>query len=81
MTQALNAHMNNKTILKNTLHKKGLTEWLKAKALSSKPSTTKKRHHQTCALLISKFFSAVKLTTLTTMAAMVAHVLSVHMGG
>jgi hypothetical protein len=28
--------------LKNTLHKKKLVEWLKVKALSSSPSTTKK---------------------------------------
>jgi hypothetical protein len=29
--------------LKNTLHKKGLVEWLKVKALSSNPSIAKKK--------------------------------------
>jgi hypothetical protein len=29
--------------LKKTLHKKGLVEWLKVKALSSNPSTAKKK--------------------------------------
>jgi hypothetical protein len=29
--------------LKNAQHKKGLVEWLKAKALSSSPSTAKKK--------------------------------------
>jgi hypothetical protein len=28
--------------LENTLHQKGLVEWLKVKALSSSPSTAKK---------------------------------------
>jgi hypothetical protein len=31
------------THLKNTLHKKGLVEWLKVKALSSNPTTAKKK--------------------------------------
>jgi hypothetical protein len=30
--------------LKKILHKKGLVEWLKVKALSSSPSTTKKEN-------------------------------------
>jgi hypothetical protein len=33
--------------LKNTHHKKGLVEWLKVKALSSKPSTAKNKNKQT----------------------------------
>jgi hypothetical protein len=31
------------TLSRKTFHKKGLVEWLKVKALSSSPSTTKKK--------------------------------------
>jgi hypothetical protein len=33
----------NKTLSRKTLHKKGLVEWLKMKALSLSPSTLKKK--------------------------------------
>jgi hypothetical protein len=35
--------MIHQTLSQKTLHKKGLEEWLKVKALSSSPSTVKKK--------------------------------------
>jgi hypothetical protein len=35
-----------KTLSQKTLHKKGLVEWLKVKALSSNPSTAKQQQQQ-----------------------------------
>jgi hypothetical protein len=41
-----------RTLSRKTLHKKGLVEWLKVKALSSSPSTAKKEY-----LFIYLFFT------------------------
>jgi hypothetical protein len=43
VVQSQSGQIVHKTLSRKTLHKKGLVEWLEVKALSSSPSTKKKK--------------------------------------